>query len=136
MNQAQFQTKVRQLFQQHEKLIGRKNSKLKNGNGIFDRYENPVVTADHTPIFWRYDLDPKTNRHLMERMGINATFNAGAIEHEGKILVLARVEGADRKSFLAVAESANGIDNFRFWDYPILMPETSDPDVNVYDVRV
>ena len=136
MKQAQFQTKVRQLFQQHEKLIGRKNSKLKNGNGIFDRYQNPVVTAEHTPIFWRYDLDPKTNPHLMERMGINATFNAGAIEHEGKILVLARVEGADRKSFLAVTESANGIDNFRFWDYPILMPETSDPDVNVYDIRV
>jgi 4-O-beta-D-mannosyl-D-glucose phosphorylase len=136
MNQAQFQTKIRQLFQQHEKLIRRKNSKLKNGNGIFDRYENPVITAEHTPIFWRYDLDPKTNPHLMERMGINATFNAGAIEHEGKILVLARVEGADRKSFLAVTESANGVDNFRFWDYPILMPETSDPDVNLYDIRV
>ena len=136
MNQAQFQTKVRQLFQQHEKLIRRKNTKLKNGNGIFDRYQHPVVTAEHTPIFWRYDLDPKTNPHLMERMGINATFNAGAIEHEGKILVLARVEGADRKSFLAVTESANGVDNFRFWDYPILMPETSDPDVNVYDIRV
>ncbi len=136
MKQAQFQTKVRQLFQQHEKLIRRKNSKLKNGNGIFDRYQNPVVTAEHTPIFWRYDLDPKTNPHLMERMGINATFNAGAIEHEGKILVLARVEGADRKSFLAVTESANGIDNFRFRDYPILMPETGDPDVNVYDIRV
>ncbi len=136
MSQAQFQTKIRQLFQQHEKLIRRKNSKLKNGNGIFDRYQNPVVTAEHTPIFWRYDLDPKTNPYLMERMGINATFNAGAIEHEGKILVLARVEGADRKSFLAVTESANGVENFRFWDYPILMPETSDPDVNVYDVRV
>ncbi len=136
MNQAQSQTKVRQLFQQHEKLIRRKNTKLKDGNGIFDRYQHPVVTAEHTPIFWRYDLDPKTNPHLMERMGINATFNAGAIEHEGKILVLARVEGADRKSFLAVTESANGIDNFRFWDYPILMPETSDPDVNVYDIRV
>jgi len=136
MNQAQFQAKVRQLFRQHEKLIRRKNSKLKNGNGIFDRYQNPVVTAEHTPIFWRYDLDPKTNPHLMERMGINATFNAGAIEHNGKILVLARVEGADRKSFLAVTESANGIDNFRFWDYPILMPETSEPDVNVYDIRV
>ena len=136
MKQAQFQKKVRQLFQQHEKLIRRKNLKLKDGNGIFDRYQHPVVTAEHTPIFWRYDLDPKTNPHLMERMGINATFNAGAIEHEGKILVLARVEGADRKSFLAVTESANGIDNFRFWDYPILMPETSDPDVNVYDIRV
>ncbi len=103
---------------------------------LFDRYQHPVVAAEHTPIFWRYDLDPKTNPHLMERMGINATFNAGAIEHEGKILVLARVEGADRKSFLAVTESANGVDNFRFWDYPILMPETSDPDVNVYDIRV
>lgn len=136
MNQAQFQRKVRQLFQEHEKLIRRKNSKLKTGNGIFDRYQYPVVTAEHTPIFWRYDLDPKSNPFLMERMGINATFNAGAIEHEGKILVLARVEGADRKSFLAVTESANGIDNFRFWDYPILMPETSDPDVNVYDIRV
>jgi 4-O-beta-D-mannosyl-D-glucose phosphorylase len=136
MNQAQFPTKVRQLFQQHEKLIRRKNSKLKNGNGIFDRYQYPVVTAEHTPIFWRYDLDPKTNPHLMERIGINATFNAGAIEHEGRIVVLARVEGADRKSFLAVTESTNGVDNFRFWDYPILMPETSDPDVNVYDIRV
>lgn len=136
MNQAQFQRKVRQLFQEHEKLIRRKNSKLKTGNGIFDRYQYPVVTAEHTPIFWRYDLDPKSNPFLMERMGINATFNAGAIEHEGKILVLSRVEGADRKSFLAVTESANGIDNFRFWDYPILMPETSDPDVNVYDIRV
>jgi 4-O-beta-D-mannosyl-D-glucose phosphorylase len=136
MNQAQFQTKVRQLFRQHERLMRRKNSRLKNGNGIFDRYQHPVVTAEHTPIFWRYDLDPKTNPHLMERMGINATFNAGAIEHEGKILMLARVEGADRKSFLAVTESANGIDNFRFWDYPILMPETNNPDVNVYDIRV
>jgi len=136
MKQAQFQRKVRQLFQQHEKLIRRKNSKMKDGNGIFDRYQYPVVTAEHTPIFWRYDLDPKTNPYLMERMGINATFNAGAIEHDGKILVLARVEGADRKSFLAVTESQNGIDNFRFWDYPILMPETSDPDVNVYDIRV
>ena len=136
MKQTQFQRKVRQLFQQHEKLIRRKNSKMKDGNGIFDRYQYPVVTAEHTPIFWRYDLDPKTNPYLMERMGINATFNAGAIEHDGKILVLARVEGADRKSFLAVTESQNGIDNFRFWDYPILMPETSDPDVNVYDIRV
>ena len=88
------------------------------------------------PSFGGMYLDPKTNPHLMERMGINATFNAGAIEHEGKYLVLARVEGADRKSFLAVTESATCVDNFRFWDYPILMPETSDPDVNVYDIRV
>ncbi|MGO8809063.1 MAG: glycosidase [Candidatus Sulfotelmatobacter sp.] len=136
MNQAAFHKKVQALFRQHDKLITRKNVKIKAGNGVFDRYAQPVVTAEHTPIFWRYDLDPKTNPHLMERMGINATFNAGAIEHDGKFLVLARVEGADRKSFLAVAESPNGVDNFRFWDYPILMPETSDPDVNVYDIRV
>jgi len=136
MNQAAFHKKVQALFRQHDKLITRKNVKIKAGNGVFDRYAQPVVTAEHTPIFWRYDLDPKTNPHLMERMGINATFNAGAIEQDGKFLVLARVEGADRKSFLAVAESPNGVDNFRFWDYPILMPETSDPDVNVYDIRV
>lgn len=136
MTQMDFDRKVRQLSKQHEKLIRRKNSRLPEGNGVFDRYTYPVVTADHTPLFWRYDFDLKSNPHLMERMGINATFNAGAMEFEGKYLVFARVEGADRKSFLAVAESPNGVDNFRFWDYPILMPETADPDVNVYDVRV
>ncbi len=136
MNQAEFNRKLQALFQQHERLITRKNRKLDTGNGIFDRYLFPVLTAAHTPPFWRYDLDRKTNPHLMERMGINSTFNAGAIEHEGKILVLARVEGVDRKSFFAVAESPNGIDKFRFWDFPILMPETEDPDINVYDIRV
>jgi 4-O-beta-D-mannosyl-D-glucose phosphorylase len=95
-----------------------------------------VLTAGYTPIIWRYDLDQKTNPYLMERMGINSTFNAGAMEYEGKILVFARVEGVDRKSFLAIAESPNGIDNFRFWEYPILMPETEEPDINVYDIRV
>jgi 4-O-beta-D-mannosyl-D-glucose phosphorylase len=136
MNQAEFRRKVRELFKLHEKLIARKNPRAKTGNGVFDRYAYPVLTAEHTPLFWRYDLDQRTNPYLMERMGINATFNAGAMEHEGKILVFARVEGVDRKSFLAVAESPNGTDNFRFWDYPILMPETADPDVNVYDIRV
>ncbi len=136
MNQAEFNRKLRALFQEHEKLIARKNRKLDGGNGIFDRYLYPVLTAAHTPPFWRYDLDCKTNPHLMERMGINSTFNAGAIEYQGKVLVLVRVEGADRKSFFAVAESPNGIDNFRFWDFPILMPETEDPDINVYDIRV
>jgi 4-O-beta-D-mannosyl-D-glucose phosphorylase len=109
---------------------------LTAGNGVFDRYAFPVLTAEHTPVFWRYDLDQKTNPYLMERMGINSTFNAGAMEYGGKIVVLARVEGVDRKSFLAVAESPNGIDNFRFWDYPVLMPETQDPDINVYDIRL
>jgi 4-O-beta-D-mannosyl-D-glucose phosphorylase len=97
---------------------------------------NPIVTARHIPIFWRYDCDQKTNPFLMERIGVNAAFNAGAIEHKGKFLLFVRVEGVDRKSFFAVAESANGIDNFRFWDYPITMPETEEPDTNVYDLRV
>jgi 4-O-beta-D-mannosyl-D-glucose phosphorylase len=91
-----------------------------------------VLTAEHTPLFWRYDFDYRSNPHLIERIGVNAAFNAGAMEYEGKYLVLARVEGADRKSFLAVAESPNGVDYFRFWDYPIVMPETSEPDTNVY----
>jgi 4-O-beta-D-mannosyl-D-glucose phosphorylase len=136
MNHAEFRRRVQKLLRDHEKLVTRKNRKIAGGNGVFDRYAFPVLTAEHTPVFWRYDLDQKTNPYLMERMGINSTYNAGAIEHAGKILVVARVEGVDRKSFLAVAESPNGIDNFRFWDYPILMPETADPDVNVYDIRV
>ena len=136
MREAEFKRKVQELFRQHEKLITRKNVKVKGGNRVYDRYVNPVLTAEHTPLFWRYDFDYKSNPHMLERMGVNATFNAGAMEYEGKFLVLARVEGIDRKSFLAVAESPNGVDNFRFWDYPILMPETAEPDTNVYDIRV
>jgi 4-O-beta-D-mannosyl-D-glucose phosphorylase len=136
MNSKKFDQKARGLFRRYEELINRKNAKRKFGNGVFDRYVFPVLTADHTPVFWRYDLDEKTNPHLMERMGINATFNAGAIELGGKSHVIARVEGADRKSFLAVAESKAGVDQFRFWDYPIDMRETEDPDINVYDIRV
>jgi 4-O-beta-D-mannosyl-D-glucose phosphorylase len=136
MSEAEYRKKVEELFRQQEKLITKKNAKAKSGNGIYDRHVNPVLTAEHTPLFWRYDFDRKSNPHLMERMGVNATFNAGAMEHEGKFLVFARVEGADRKSFLAVAESPNGVDNFRFWDYPILMPETGHQDTNVYDIRV
>ena len=135
MNPIAFNKKLQELSKQHEKLITRKNVKAQTGNGVFARYAYPVLTAAHAPLFWRYDFDPKTNPHLMERLGVNSVYNAGAMEFSGKIVVLARVEGTDRKSFLAVAESANGIDNFRFWDYPILMPETADPDVNVYDVR-
>jgi len=136
MKQAEFRTQVQKLLKNHAKLVARKNHKVQNGNGIFDRYSHPVLTAEHAPVFWRYDLNPKSNPFLMERMGINATFNAGAMEFDGRMVVLARVEGVDRKSFLAVAESPNGLDNFRFWDYPILMPETEDPDINVYDIRV
>ncbi len=136
MNENEFRERVTALFREHEALIGRKNTKVQAGNGIFDRYMYPVVTADHAPVFWRYDLDQKNNPFLMERMGINAAFNSGAIELDGRIALVVRVEGADRKSFFAVAESETGVDGFRFRDYPILMPETEDPDVNIYDMRL
>ena len=136
MTQAEFKKRVQNLFKQQEKLLSQRNRKSPGGNGVYDRYEHPVLTAAHAPITWRYDLNQKTNPFLMERIGVNCAFNAGAILHQGKFLVVARVEGADRKSFFAVAESKNGIDNFRFWDYPILMPETAEPDINVYDMRV
>jgi 4-O-beta-D-mannosyl-D-glucose phosphorylase len=136
MNSSAFKKSVQNLFRQQEKLLARRNPKLPGGNGVFDRYEFPVLTAAHAPILWRYDLDRKTNPFLLERMGINAVFNAGALLHQGKFLVVARVEGVDRKSFFAVAESSNGVDKFRFWETPILLPETSDPDTNVYDMRL
>jgi len=136
MKEAGFRKAVQKLFSDYEMLVRRRNSKAASGNGIFERYKNPVLTSAHTPVFWRYDLDWRTNPYLLERMGVNSVFNAGAIEHEGKILLLARVEGADRKSFFAVAESPNGLDRFRFWDYPVRMPETGDPEINVYDMRL
>jgi 4-O-beta-D-mannosyl-D-glucose phosphorylase len=136
MNKTAFDKKVKELFANHNKLIRRKNIKLKNGNGVFDRYKYPILTAEHAPIFWRYDLNFKTNPFLMERVGVNGTFNAGAMEFKGKIVLAVRVEGADRKSFFAIAESPNGIDNFKFWDYPVTMPETENPDTNVYDMRL
>jgi len=136
MNQQDYSKQVQRLIKTQEKLLAQRNRKVTGGNGIYDRWEHPVLTAAHAPIHWRYDLDRKTNPKLLERMAINATFNAGAILHDGKYLVVARVEGVDRKSFFAVAESPNGVDRFRFWDYPILMPETSEPDINVYDMRL
>ena len=128
--------KIKSLFQQHEALIARKNLPIEPGNGIFTRYQHPVLTAAHTPVFWRYDLNPQSNPFLMERLGINAAFNAGAMEFNGKICLVVRVEGNDRKSFFAIAESDSGVDGFKFWDYPITMPETDNPDVNVYDMRL
>ncbi len=110
--------KIKSLFQEHERLIKRKNEPLKETNGIYQRYKYPVVTNKHTPIFWRYDLNPETNPFLMERIGVNAAFNSGAMEWKGNVVLVVRVEGVDRKSFFAIAESKNGIDNFRFWDYP------------------
>jgi len=131
-----FKKRLEKIEKSWRSLMERKNEIVKGGNGIFDRYEYPVLTAVHTPLFWRYDLDRKRNPYLMERFGINAVFNAGAIKWKGKYIVAARVEGADRKSFFAIAESPNGIDHFTFWDYPITMPETKDPDTNVYDIRL
>lgn len=131
-----FKLRLAQLNNAHEELITRRNKKIEPGNGIFWRYENPILTGAHTPLKWRYDLNPATNPHLLERFGINAAFNAGALKINGKYLLVARVEGNDRKSFFAIAESPNGVDNFRFWDNPIIMPETADPDINVYDMRL
>ncbi|OZI07138.1 glycosidase [Siphonobacter sp. BAB-5385] len=131
-----FHERLAQLQEAHDRLLRRPNVQADLGNGLFDRYQYAIVTAAHTPLFWRYDLNPETNPFLMERFGINATFNAGAIKIEDKYLLILRVEGLDRKSFFAVAESPNGIDQFQFWEYPITMPETDEPDVNVYDMRV
>jgi 4-O-beta-D-mannosyl-D-glucose phosphorylase len=136
MTQDEFRQSVARLTKDHERLILRPNVPVTKTNGVVTRYLHPVVTAEHAPIFWRYDLRYETNPHLLERLGVNATFNSGAIELDGKVLLVLRVEGTDRKSFFAVAESPNGINSFRFWDYPIVMPETADPDINVYDMRV
>src|ERR1700745_549536 len=119
MERTEFQSRLQNLLSAHEELITRRNDKAREGNGVFDRYLYPILTAAHTPIIWRYDLNTETNPHLLERLAINAPFNSGAIELEGKILLAVRVEGADRKSFFAIAESENGVDNFRFWDYPV-----------------
>ena len=131
-----FFERLARLEQKQEMLLSQPNEKLVTGNGIINRYKYPVLTAAHTPLFWRYDLNPDTNPYLMERIGINAVLNAGAIKWNDKYILVARVEAADRKSFFAVAESDNGIDNFRFWDYPVIMPETSNPDGNIYDMRL
>ena len=120
----------------HEALIGRPNAPHGLGNGIYQRYANPVVTAAHVPLEWRYDLNPQTNPFQMERLGVNATFNAGAMLWDGKYLVVVRVEGDDRKSFFAIAESPNGTDGFRFWPRPLVLPQTDEPDTNVYDMRL
>ncbi|WP_024462075.1 4-O-beta-d-mannosyl-d-glucose phosphorylase Mgp130 [Marinimicrobium sp. LS-A18] len=131
-----FNHAVRSLLSDHETLITRKNQPAPGGNGIYQRWQSPILTAAHTPVFWRYDLNPASNPHLMERLGVNATFNSGALYWKGKYLLAVRVEGDDRKSFFAIAESPNGVDNFRFWDYPITLPETERPDTNVYDMRL
>lgn len=136
MNSHTFTQRLALLEAENQQLLARRNDIQGLGNGIYDRWQNPVVTADHIPLNWRYDLNQQTNPYLMERLGVNAAFNAGAIYFDGRYVVVVRVEGNDRKSFFAVAESDNGVDNFRFWERPISMPETEEPDTNVYDMRL
>ena len=132
-----FKDRKAKITERHEALLSRPNKREELGNGIVDRYENPVLTAAHTPLEWRYDFNPETNPYFMERIMMNATMNSGAIKWGDKYVVVVRVEGADRKSFFAVAESPNGIDNFRFWDEPITMPEgDNEPATNIYDMRL
>ena len=130
-----WQDNLDRLRAEHEALLTRKNQAV-YVNGVYERYVNPILTAAHAPLEWRYDLDEKTNPFLMERIGIHAAFNSGAIKWNGRYLLVVRVEADDRKSFFAVAESPNGVDNFRFWPRPITMPEYGEPATNVYDMRL
>lgn len=131
-----FSRRLRLLKDRYEELINLKNEPMDEDNGIYRRYKNPVLTGRHTPYFWRYDLNPGTNPLLQERIGINSAFNAGAIKLNGKYYLVARVEGNDRKSFFAVAESDSGTDLFRFWETPIIMPEANANETNIYDIRL
>lgn len=123
-------------LKKQEELLNRKNEKTGFYNGIFDRYKYPVLTREHIPLTWRYDLNKETNPYFMERLGVNAVMNAGAIELDGKYYLVARIEGNDRKSFFGVAESEDGISGFRFWDYPILLDDVFPEETNVYDMRL
>ncbi len=131
-----FLNRKKRIETSFDNLILKQNKAEELGNGIYQRWENPVITAKHIPLTWRYDFDPNTNPLLMERIGVNATLNAGAIFFEGRYVLVVRVEGSDRKSYFAVAESENGVDGFKFWDKPVTMPETDEPDTNVYDMRL
>ncbi len=131
-----FEENKANVMKRYEETVNRKNVKSDFYNGIYDRYEYPVLTRDHIPPFWKYDMNPETNPYFMERLGVNCTFNSGAIEMNGKFYLVARVEGNDRKSFFAVAESDSGIDGFRFWDYPILLDDVCPEETNVYDMRL
>jgi 4-O-beta-D-mannosyl-D-glucose phosphorylase len=131
-----YKQQIQQMRKEHENLLARKNEPLEISNGWYRRYRYPVLTAEHTPLYWRYDFNPETNPFLMERIGMNATMNAGAIKWNGRYLMMVRVEGVDRKSFFGIAESPNGVDNFRFWDYPVEIPELEDPATNTYDMRL
>lgn len=133
---SEFTENRNKAVESYEKLIARKNEKSDRFNGIYDCYKYPVLTAAHAPVIWRYDMNPETNPFFMERLGINAVLNSGAIELNGKFYLVARVEGNDRKSFFAVAESDSPVDGFRFWDYPVQLPDTNPEETNVYDMRL
>lgn len=128
--------KLHELMQEHEALIYKKNTPIKEYNGIYQRYTNPILTPAHIPLNWKFDLNLERNPYLLQRIGVNAVFNAGAMKFNGKYILCARIEGWDRKSYFAIAESNNGIDGFKFWDKPILLPQTDKPDTNVYDMRL
>ncbi len=136
MVKSTFEARYEQVKARHQAVIEQKNEALFSDHGIYERYPYPVLTNQHIPLSWKYDLNPETNPYLMERLGVNCVFNPGAIYVKGKFYLVARVEGADRKSFFAIAESDNGVDGFTFWDYPVNLPETDEPDVNVYDMRL
>lgn len=131
-----FKEQYEKQMARYEEVINKKNKKTDFYNGIYDRYENPVLTRDHIPLTWKYDLNPETNPYFMERLGVNAVFNAGAVYLDGKYYLVARIEGNDRKSFFGVAVSDNGVDGFRFMDYPILLEDTCKEETNVYDMRL
>lgn len=131
-----FEQTLQELHRKHDILLSRENIREEKGNGIAYRYHYPVVTNEHIPLEWRYDFNPATNPHCLERIGMNACMNAGAIKWNGKYLLMVRVEGADRKSFFAIAESPNGVDNFRFWERPVSLPDIDPEETNVYDMRL
>ena len=132
-----FKERLNRLTLEYEALVSKKNIECKDTNGVFTRYKNPIITSKHTPLFWRYDLDEQSNPYLMERIGVNATLNAGALKlDKNRYILIVRVEGNDRKSFFGIAESPNGIDNFQFWPYPINMPDDIIPATNIYDMRI
>ncbi len=133
---GKFTTRKQEILSEYELLVSKENEILLHGNGIFSRYQNALITPDHVPVNWRYDFDPESNPNFMERIGVNATFNPGAIKLDDKYILVCRVEGNDRKSFFAIAESKSPTEKFRFWDTPLVLPETDVPDTNIYDMRL
>ena len=137
MNNNVFEERKAKIVADYEAYVTRKNEMLFSVNGVYNKYKNPVITREHVPLEWRYDFNPERNPYFMERISFNAAFNAGAMKWNGKYIMVVRTESVDRKSFFAVAESPNGVDNFRFWERPITLPQIpGNPDTNVYDMRL